>query len=303
MFDSIELTKPHEGPTLIVSTDALLFPKTAPGKVRSMILTISQQHTDTPVTLTTDTPERFQLASDSRPAFGPSLTIVPSPTGTYVHIRYTPQRFGKHIAQLTIEAPYDTRTITLTGRSGGILAPGGRVSATVPRRIEPPATAAPARRPVGVVVALLLAGGLAYAGYTYRCQLVPSLCQAAREPAPSATDSDASAIDPVAVEPTPVKVNAAPLGGRAKDRQREPGPAAADEKPANAARTDTDRNPRSNVPVRPDDRAERSTPTGQPNPSRPGNPINGQPRRQTTSPSATEESDLERELNRPPDRQ
>lgn len=53
-------------PELTISQSALSFTQTASDKPAYLLLTITQPLVDTPITLTTDAPAYFQLASDSR---------------------------------------------------------------------------------------------------------------------------------------------------------------------------------------------------------------------------------------------
>ncbi|GAB4033652.1 hypothetical protein [Spirosoma jeollabukense] len=160
--------------TLLVSESALTFSQTAPDKPSFRILTIAQQANgvSSPVTLTTDAPEHFQLACDSRPTFSPTLTLNLSSQATYVHVRYAASTSGFNRGQLTISSKDEERTIALEGYSAGFL-PGIRALS--------PATLRPLVRPsipqrLPLVVALVMAVGLAYAGYSNRCQLFPALC-------------------------------------------------------------------------------------------------------------------------------
>ena len=155
-------------PALLVSEPVLTFAGTAPGEPSFQVLTIAQQRSNAPVTLTTDAPDYFQFASDSQPAFAPSLTLTPSPVGTYVHVRYAAKKYGAHTGQLMIQGSAGSETVTLRGRNAGLL------TALRPAHQVTPALT---RRKAGLL-ALTLSVGLAYAGYSARCQLFPALCQA-----------------------------------------------------------------------------------------------------------------------------
>ena len=169
-------------PVLTFSEPLPAFARTSPGKPSFLILTIAQQYTNAPVMLSTDAPEYFQLASDSRPVFLPDLTLVPSPTGTHVHLRYAAQKTGVHHGHLIIETGYETRTIALKGRSSGLLATLDKTPLSVrPASLPQPAVALPehtagSKRWLGAL-ALLVVAGLAFAGYRNRCQLFPALCE------------------------------------------------------------------------------------------------------------------------------
>ena len=159
-------------PELIVSHPKLTFVQRTADKPVFCVLAIAQQNIDTPITISTDEPDYFQLASDSRPAFAPTLTFIPPPSGAYVHVRYMAPKGGSHHAQLIIEAPYASTTVALEARTTGAL--------SIVRNVL-----VPAKRPErkasgsrwGALLATVIVGGLAYAGYTYQCQLFPSLCR------------------------------------------------------------------------------------------------------------------------------
>lgn len=179
-------------PTLEVSTHELLFAKTPPGETTFRVFTLAQHHADTPVTITTDAPELFQLASDSRPAYAPSITLTPSETGTHIHVRYAPSRATGTESLLTLATPYTTKYVNLTSPRAGWL-PVVRN----PQTMRPPEPA-PARTSSKrwLWATQLLVVGLALAGYQFRCQLMPSLCQEASKPEPSASK-------PITTDPLP----------------------------------------------------------------------------------------------------
>lgn len=161
-------------PSLSVSSPALTFPGTAARRSQFRVLTVAQQGTDTPVTLTTDAPEYFQLASDDRPGFAPTLTLTPPASGVYVHVRYLAANPGRHVGQLLLQTPYDTQAVTLNARSGGL---AGLVRPGVRTLALPPAgqTGTSPRWWTSLLVAGLL-GSLALAGYVNRCRLAPRFC-------------------------------------------------------------------------------------------------------------------------------
>ena len=159
--NSVAIEKPQRA-TLAVNQPTLTFTPTVPGRPSFLILTVDPQHDDCPVTLTTDATDLFQLATDSSPRFSSTVTFKPSPTGSYVHVRYMADSRGTHTAQLLLTSASESRTVTLNGRSKGLLT-------------AIPETHGKLKR--GVLVATLLIGGLAVAGYNNRCQLFPDLCQ------------------------------------------------------------------------------------------------------------------------------
>ena len=283
---SIERSLPS---VLTVSQSTLTFAGASPDKPGFQVLTIAQQPADAPVTLTTDTPDYFQLASDRQPAFASSLTLTPSPAGTHVHVRYAPNRRGRHTGQLLIHSVSGDRTVLLEGRSAGLL--------PVPPTLI--------KRGAGLL-ALLVIGGLAYAGYDNRCQLFPALCQDATSNQ-SATSVPASGVlTPTgAANVTAQKkgtgqemapnagVKPAELPARQSLTRRGTGRRRAVERPTpdvadDQQRVTLPRNADRSLSVR--KAASKQTD---------GSAASEWPRRRVTQPSPTQESDLERELNKP----
>ena len=302
-------------PVLTVSQPALAFARTAPGKPSFLVLTVAQHHTDAPVTLTTDAPELFQLASDSRPVFSPALTLTPSAIGTYVHVRYSPPKNGLHTGQLLIHNQYGQKTVTLEGRSRRLL-PTVRTSwpATSPAALRHPALQrllahrSVPRRSVRLLVpkqwagllALVLMGGLAYAGYTYGHGLFSALFPATNQ---AATPAGTSLREPSDASNAPEKVTlspAVPKRARVRDGLRPVGPPAvrpihAPSVNSTAQQTTVDRTDKeySLKTDREEALSERKR-TKQTT----DNQRNNQIRRSATPPPPTEESELERELNK-----
>jgi len=158
---------------LTVSHSELSFIQTASDKPAYLLLTITQQVVDTPITLTTDAPTYFQLASDSRPYYSPTLTVVSSARKFHVHVRYAASKPGLHTGQLTIQTPSDCQKIPLQGRRTGWLSIlSGRRLATNQQQLE-------SSRSGSWIILAMFAGmsGLGYIGYTHKCQLFPGLCQ------------------------------------------------------------------------------------------------------------------------------
>jgi hypothetical protein len=164
-------------PELTISESDLSFTQTASDKPAYLLLTITQPLVDTPVTITTDAPAYFQLASDSRPYFGSTLTVVSPAPKFHVHIRYAASKPGLHKGQLTIQTPYDCQTVALQGRRTGWLSMKPRVTTSLSQ--PTPESPKPASRTGNWVALAILIGmsGLGYVGYTHKCQLFPSLCQ------------------------------------------------------------------------------------------------------------------------------
>lgn len=163
---------------LTISHSELSFTQTASDKPAYLLLTITQQLVDTPITLTTDDdPAYFQLASDSRPYYGSTLTVISSAKKFHVHVRYAADKRGLHKGQLIIQTPYESKTVFLEGRRKGWLPTRNRVNTSGSQpRLEAPKSASQLR---SWVVLAILAGisGLGYVGYTHKCQLLPGLCQ------------------------------------------------------------------------------------------------------------------------------
>ena len=158
---------------LTISDSSITFNKIKLGEEDFIILKINQQGANTPVGLSTDDPDQFSLALSKKELhFTPDLTITPAFGGTYVQIRYAPNRSGQHIASLFVKTDYDNQTVSLQGNAGKSWWPGlwtrGNAQITQPASIR--------SKKLGIL-AILVVGGLLYAGYAYRCQLAPSLCQ------------------------------------------------------------------------------------------------------------------------------
>lgn len=288
---TIDMTNASLAPVLpaalTVSQSALSFTGATPEKPVFQVLTLAQRYSDQPVTLTTDAPGHFQLASDSQPGFASSLTFIPLPTGSHVHVRYVASRQGTHTGQLTIRNAHETRTVELTGRCRGLLP----VVMSTPR----PSTGLWAG-----LLALLVAGGLTY-GYSNRCQLFPALCfDAAANGTINETTPTTPGVSVPALTERPTTTEAIAAG---------PVPAAST-KPGRPTRQKSARTPADRLAGQPANGENSETPAVAPVRSiarsldrRP--PANQdadkatgeQSRRRVTPASSAEESDLERELN------
>ncbi len=163
-------------PALFVDGSTVTFDRTEPNATDFIFLKIRQQGATTPVTLTIHGSNQFTLATSTRESdFAPDLTINTSFEGTYVYIRYAPNRAGRHVARLLITTPYYTKTVSLEGQA----------SSHWYRLLEWPGLLTPWRvlnnhsagSPIQKWVLSVLLLGLGYVSYTYQCQLVPSLCQ------------------------------------------------------------------------------------------------------------------------------
>lgn len=157
-------------PGITFSEQALTFPATPAGKPQFKTFTIEQEQVNGPVTLTTNDPDNFQLASDSHPNFAFSLMLTPPAGKTYIHVRYVAAKAGKHSAELSIQSAYSTQTISLSAQSVGAL------QALVTRPTNPLTPTVPAnnRWLPGAVLAAIAGLGIFF--YVFRCQLAPGLC-------------------------------------------------------------------------------------------------------------------------------
>ena len=271
-------------PTLTVSQSALSFTGVTPEKPVFQVLTITQHGSGQPITLTTNSPGHFQLASDSQPGFASSLTFTPLPTGSHVHVRYVASRQGTHTGQLTIRNAQETRTVDLKGRCTGLLP----MVMSAPR---------PSSGMWAGLLALLVAGGLTY-GYSNRCQLFPALCP-----------------DTVTNEVAPDAAMPVPASGPGKNNAVAGEPAStAPTKPAPSTRQRSARTTPNRLAGQPTNGKNAETPAVTPAIAPPRSiarslgrrpPANQdtdkatgeRPRQQGTPASPTDESDLERELN------
>ena len=296
-------------PELRISSQILNFSKTAAGEEDFAILKVSQQGADTPVIVSTDNPALFQMAVGVKQlVFTSTLTFVPAPGGTYVHVRYTPGRGGQHSARLFVETDYDTQTVILQGRTSGLLPmlplrPAADQARTYQSRTDN-LPAAPGRwlRPL----AGLLLGGLAWAGYVNRCDIAPGLCQDQAVTTP-VTPPEKEVIKPSARLREPVVV--------ADDDVDKPDEAATRREEEKAAKKAKDKKKKSaeekKSTVSSSDRKERTTtvqngdkkqvkevikpakgPIGESKVSPERTP------KSRATPAATDESDLEKELNK-----
>lgn len=285
---------------LTLSDATLTFPAAIPGEYRFLVFTVSQQNVNTPVTLTVDSPVQFQLATDSQPNFVTSLTFVPAPRGSYVHVRYTPDKAGWYQAKLTVETPYVNKVISLIGQSSGFKG----LAFSLDRRWK-----------IGLPVVVLL-GALTVTGYSYRCQLLPDLCQEPVENASTAPFTE----PPVATQTNRTADSIAAIPSTASiSRRSEPAPVSEPEPEARPALTPTAKpasptintdEPVSKAPTVTSEKTVAEVRTARP-PSLPSNSKMVTPKKKTVEPAkavsapakrpAVEtESDLERELNRKP---
>lgn len=173
---------PNPGSRLQVSSSALTFDRTELGDESFLTLRITPPHANTLIVVSIDDASLFQVAAGvERLAFKQALTFKPEPTGSYIHLRYTPERSGRHQSTMTIEAPATSETVSvsLTGRTIGVALPVG--SLALPAASTPRATNALTR---SILVGGILIG-IGFAGYTYRCQIWPDNCS----PFSSATTS------------------------------------------------------------------------------------------------------------------
>ncbi len=279
---------------LTISESSLTFPKTVLGKPVFLVLRVATDERDVTVTASTDLPTVFQLASDDRPIFGSMLSLLSEPSGTYIHIRYQPDRAGLHEGTLTLQSAVGTRSVTLTGRCNRMAATYTNANKVLTQTVTSREANAITRRTGRMIAGAAVVVALLYTGVMYRCQLLPSLCR---------QDAAVSAPPIVSVTvPSPVPERTAPSESateRAVTR-------AADRSPRERVRTSGEGG---------DDRSARvTTPTLTANakPSLSANQAatrsatakaarvekpQTEPVRPAKSTAETEESDLERELN------
>lgn len=281
-------------PELLISDDALIFPRTVVGKPVFMVLRVAADERNIQVMLATDQPDLFQLADDNRPLFSTSLLLTPESAGTYVHIRYLPTRTGTHEATLTLESALGTRTVSLTGRSSRLSTRSTSGNKALSRTVV---TSRRSNSTAGWVAAGLgsvaLLAGLIYAGITYRCTLIPSLCREETAAGPL--------VLPKSVTPERTEDKATVPARAPKSIDPTPGYAAKVTEPVSKvqpARSDVVAKP---VPVtrpisrsieKPQSATRLTAPKGIP--PAPASVLPARPKKAT---GATEESELERELN------
>ncbi len=314
-------------PTIGTSVGALTFETTAPGQNRFLILRLTQTHAASAITLTTDAPEQFQLACDSRPAFGSSLTLTPPEGGAYVHVRYSPTKTGLHTGHLFIESPFASLTVDLTARSSGLRALR-RVGTADPLLTSSSVQSLFSSARLWLIgLALLTVGGLAYLGYskTHDGTAAKShlTAEAAAKPVSRSTTRPVSPIPKpvghkrpvpeqaapkqVTEQPlTPVKQAPQPVAPITIDRTEPVPVVAGPTDPPTSKRTTSVAN---RVPIQPKARPaalmppnkKASAPEPQPEPIQQPASVAPTPRPQATPPARSgEESDLERVLNKKP---
>jgi hypothetical protein len=163
----IESVSPGSNFTEAPGSPVLVFPETRSGVPIYSILTVGG---DAPLTLRTDHPAVFQLASDATPQFVTFLTLSPPPHGAHVHVRYAPTTPGPHHGLLHIEGASQHRTVELRGAGLNRLPVAIRVPQLPVRALQ--------SRRWGTLLVSLLLGGLIATGYAYRCTLLPAWCEA-----------------------------------------------------------------------------------------------------------------------------
>ncbi|XWW43801.1 hypothetical protein JYG30_13460 [Fibrella sp. USSR17] len=165
------------GSHLRVSNSQLQFDRTPLGEESFLTLKVTPPYSDALVVLTISEPDMFQVAAGKeRLAFKQALTVKPDLTGSYIHLRYTPTRSGKHQATLTLEAPASAETITvqLAGRTTGVALLTQRTQSTAGYNTST------GERPgnwlaKGLLGASILAG-LGIGVYAFRCDIWPASC-------------------------------------------------------------------------------------------------------------------------------
>ncbi|WP_288423677.1 hypothetical protein [uncultured Spirosoma sp.] len=286
---------------LTSSEQSLTFPKTIPGKPVFLVLRVTTDEKDGRVTASTDLPAVFQLASDARPIFGAMLSLAYEPSGTYVHIRYQPDRAGLHEGTLTLQSAVGTRTVALTGRCSRIAATHTNANKVLTQIVASREANSTTQRTGKLIAGAAVVVALLYTGVTYRCQLLPSLCrQDASVGSQPVVRSTLSTVGATASVPVPERTAAVePITERAV-------PEAADRSRQERVRTSAEGRTRRSA------RVAEPTQTAEVKPSLAANqsatrsvvtkPVRVEkPRFEPVRPAKpaaeTEESDLERELN------
>jgi len=284
---------------LIISESSLTFPKTVLGKPVFLVLRVATDEKAVTVTASTDLPTVFQLASDDRPIFGSMLSLVSEPSGTYIHIRYQPDRAGLHEGTLTLQSAVGTRNVTLTGRCSRIAATQANANKVLTRTVASRDANATTRRTGRVIAGAAVLVALLYTGVTYRCQLLPSLCQqdAAVGSPPVAPPPivDATAPSPVPERTAPVEPATERVVTKAVDRSRQERVRTSGEGRENRSIRLT--TPTLTAAVKPSLSANQSATRSAATKSARVEKPQSEPVRPAKSTAETEESELERELN------
>lgn len=284
-----------EAPRMTVNESALTFPSTPPGTPKFVVLTIAQQHANDLITITSDAPDYFQLASDKYPNFNHTLSLQPTPMGTYVHVRYLANKSGRHEGQLTIQSSYDQKTVTLQGRSVSLLpmVRSVRPAYTKPERADQ----AGLLKKVAIVGSSVLVLGLALLGYTYRATLFPST----NTTTPAGQSVRSVSVTPPAAKLTDEAARKPPVSTRPETRRqanRQPEPA--ESNPVTEADMQPEQLPTEQAATLPAPTAQKTT-TQKTIVQKPAEEVvTKQPSGRTKPTSKEEESELEKELNLTP---
>jgi hypothetical protein len=259
--------------TVSVNRTSVDFDKTDIGDECFRLIKVSQDGEHMPVTLSSDSPDTFRMAIGvNKLVFEDTITFTPVEAGTFVHIRFTPDRMGNHTGRLILKTTNEQQIITLNGKGGSYIA-------------------TPASEQIRgnsgwkwVAISILLIGA-GYTGYMYRCQLVPSLCDQPSEVRRVDVDAKPSLPSPISTQETgneEVETKTVESLSKAK---RVP------EVTKSAARSEK-RVSESQAAAQNEQNQERKA------------AIIDKPKRESKPvqkiPSASEESDLEQELNRKP---
>ncbi|MEZ0542947.1 hypothetical protein [Fibrella arboris] len=311
---STEAGLPSSGSRLQVSSSALTFDHTELGDESYLTLKITPPQPNTLIVVSVDESSMFQVAAGvERLAYKQAMTFKPEPTGSYIHLRYTPERAGRHQAILTVESPATAETISIpmAGRTLGIALPAVNLlpagEQLVGRSTRSLATS---------VLIGSLAIGISCAGYIYRCDLWPGLCAASSPSSASEPAKDALTNEPVTnaatlSPPTEVKSNK-PVTRPVATPVKRPVVASKPDEPvkqttAKATRTNREAIGRetANVPARPAKSQEtpattlrKETVITKPAAPQRTQPPTVAPPKPAAKPNPAEESELERVLNR-----
>ncbi|MGV3556958.1 hypothetical protein [Larkinella arboricola] len=312
----------HIDTMLTVDDSPILFNEIEPGTEAFAIVKIAQYGTDTPVVVSIEGSAYFTLAPGrTAPALTTTLTLTPMYSGTYIYVRYAPEKIGRHMATLQVHTPYRQEFILLEGRSiwlSGWYRMPQRLAFRTMLEVQDRLPFVTKAQKAGIGAALGLA--VLATGYLYRCELIPSLCQSETVQTNTTTlNSGLAGVDSSQTEKYGIgeaiplslpKSEEYPWIGSGDNAGETP-------KPSDSLTARPNRRGRMLPPTKPVDTVEKdSIPAAVPRPAEPviraaQDSVSAikPPKRKRRSlypvkalATATQESDLEKELNRKPNR-
>lgn len=259
--------------TISVNRTSVDFDKTDIGDECFRLIKVSQDGERTPVTLSSDSPDTFRMAIGvNKLVFEDTITFTPVEAGTFVHVRFTPDRMGNHTGNLILKITNEQQTITLSGKGGSYIA-------------TPASEQTRSNSGWKWAAISLLLVGVGYTGYAYRCQLAPSLCDQPNEVQRINVNPKSSLSPPVPTQEITneeAETKAVESPKKARKVSNVTTSVASPEKQASESQT-VDRNERN--------QERKAAVISKPK-------LESKPAQK--APSASEESDLEQELNRKP---